>query len=146
MNREELRTCIVATTDTEGKKEQHKAYFHRWHENRLGNSCMLYGIVEYEDGSIHGAIPGEITFTDRETIQINKSLIVEGDICEFGKNEKVFVYVSLGRGSSDSKGAIEGFYLTGKNKGHIGAFYLKELRKTDKHFDIDNILKNVCAE
>ena len=56
------------------------------------------------------------------------------------------MYVTLGSVSIDSDGFVEGFYLTGKNAGHIGSFNLKALRKTDKHFDIEDILKNVYAE
>lgn len=157
MNKEELRPCnvcvfnIVKDAFGEDGVEHHKAYFHEWYERKNGGFSELNAAVEYEDGTIHLVNSNSITFTDRkiigrESIQQNKDFIVEGDICEFGRNETVLMYVTLGNGRNDADGYIEGIYLTGGNKGHIGRFEMKKLRKTDKHFDIDNILKNACSE
>lgn len=155
--REELRPCnvcvfnIVKDAFGEDGVEHHKGYFHRWSERKIGAFSELFAVVEYEDGTIHLVNSNNITFTDRkitdrESIQKNKDFIVEGDICEFGKNETVLMYVTLGNGRNDADGYVEGIYLTGGNKGHIGRFEMKKLRKTDKHFEIDNILKNVRAD
>lgn len=149
---EELRSCNVCTFNivkdafVENGVENHRGYFHRWIEREIGAFSELLAVVEYEDGTIHLVNSSRITFTDRKNtdrvnIQKNKDFIIQGDICEFGKNEKVFIYVSLGSGKNNEDRYVEGFYLTGGNKGHIGRFNLKELRKTDKHFEIDNILK-----
>lgn len=150
--KEELRPCIVTIIEW-GKNpidrrvfpEKRKAHFHGW----TGEKNIL-GIVEYADGKIDNVNPMQIAFTDKQKTEVNvicnKSVVSEGDICEFGKNEEVLVYVTLGSVSIDSDGFVEGFYLTGKNAGHIGSFNLKALRKTDKHFDIEDILKNVYAE
>ncbi len=71
MSKDELRPCIVKIDiidlETEEIKntEVHKALFHMWHEDAMGNYKNLFAVVEYEDGNIHFVRPGEITFTDR---------------------------------------------------------------------------------
>ena len=58
--------------------EEHNGYFHRWSERywTVGESPMVGGhsagqmsdtvaIVEYEDGTVHEVLPGQIQFTDR---------------------------------------------------------------------------------
>lgn len=92
IQKEELRPCIVKieeVTDSlkriDGKRitniikeaELHKGYFHTWGSNQYvtngyivgtvaGQISYLYGVVEYEDGSIHKVDPECITFTDRQ--------------------------------------------------------------------------------
>lgn len=149
--KEDLRPCIVTIIEWDKKPidrrvfpEKRKAYFHGW----TGKKNIL-GVVEYEDGRIDTVKPMQIAFSDKKielSIDSENKIITEGDICEFGKNETALMYVTLGSGRNDEDRYVEGFYLTGGNKGHIGRFKLKELRKTDKHFDIDNIMKNVCTE
>ena len=64
--------CVVQ------EAEEHKGYFHRWSERywAVGESPMVgghsagqmsatVGIVEYEDGTVHEVLPGQIQFTDR---------------------------------------------------------------------------------
>ena len=167
---EELRPCIVEIGEQveerkfiHGKREveiikraeTHKGHFHIWGSEAYvtngylvgttaGQVSSFYGVVEYEDGTVHKVAPECITFTDMHNETVNKEsekdMIVEGDVCEFGKNEKVYVCVTLGRGSMTDGRCVEGFYLTGGNVGHIGRFNLKELRKTDKHINIENFL------
>lgn len=95
--REDLRPCIIKIVEEtvtaraiHGEKhtkvikeaETHKGYFHTWaHESYVTNGFMvgttagqvytLYGIVEYEDGSIHKVAPECITFTDNHVISVN---------------------------------------------------------------------------
>lgn len=88
MNKEELRPCIVTIATypqgrikgnaiIEQKTETHKGYFHTWaveayvtngflSGTTAGQMSTLYGIVEYEDGTIHRLAPECIRFTDRE--------------------------------------------------------------------------------
>ena len=75
-----------------------------------------------------------------EEYELSKITINVGDVCKFGTNEEVDVYVTMGTGNTKESAYVEGFYLTGKNKGHIGRFDTKELRKTEDHIDIDDIL------
>lgn len=67
----EFQTRIVREAET------HKGYFHTWGSEAYvtngylagttaGQVSTLYGVVEYEDGSIHLVRPQEITFTDRD--------------------------------------------------------------------------------
>lgn len=150
--KEELRPCkvnivrevTIGLLGIKEEKEEHNAYFHIWHVEKEHKGEPLSAVVEYEDGTIHFVNPWQITFTDRQNVTVDskseKAMIVEGDICEFGKNEKVYVCVTLGRGSMTDDRYVEGFYLTGGNVGHVGSFNLKELRKTDKHINIENFL------
>lgn len=88
------------------------------------------------------------SFTEKYTPQeaLEKLLdwegrIKEGDICKFGVPDvESDILVTLGSGNPKDNGYVKGIYLNGHNKGNIGQFKLKELRKTDKHFEIDNIL------
>lgn len=93
MDKKELRSCIVNIAEvTEkyrvagnsviqtrivNKAETYKGYFHTWaHESYVTNGFIagttagqistLYGIVEYEDGTIHKVPPECIAFTDRK--------------------------------------------------------------------------------
>ncbi len=64
----ELRPCIV---------DDHKALFHGWTEKEYvveaslmiggapaGQIKYLYGVVEYEDGTVHMCVPTQIRFAD----------------------------------------------------------------------------------
>ena len=66
----EYRPCIV---------DDHKALFHIWTEKSYpveasplvggapaGQINYLYGVVEYEDGSVHLCVPSQIQFTDEK--------------------------------------------------------------------------------
>lgn len=89
MKKQELRPCIVDipgeyesmryvglgidpteihTKCTRGP-EHHKGWFHRWIKNQFSfDSCTgveSFGLVEYEDGSVHKVDPECITFMDR---------------------------------------------------------------------------------
>lgn len=91
--RENLRPCIVnipevteryrtagnsvIQTRIVSEAETHKGYFHTWaHESYVTNGFMvgttagqvstLYGVVEYEDGTVHKVDPECITFTDKD--------------------------------------------------------------------------------
>lgn len=91
--KEDLRPCIVnipevteryrtagnsvIQTRIVSEAETNKGYFHTWaHESYVTNGLMigttagqvstLYGVVEYEDGTIHKVDPKCITFTDRD--------------------------------------------------------------------------------
>lgn len=92
VRKEELRPCIVrveeiaeSSRDRLGIKsvdiireaEIHKGYFHVWGSEQYvtngylvgtvaGQVSSLYGVVEYEDGSIHKVDPECIIFTDRD--------------------------------------------------------------------------------
>lgn len=87
-----LRLCIVKigeetieTRSIHGERhakvikeaETHKGYFHTWgSESYVTNGYLVgttagqvstfYGVVEYEDGSVHKVAPECIAFTDRE--------------------------------------------------------------------------------
>lgn len=76
---ERYRTTKIAEFQTRVIKEAetHKGYFHTWaYESYVTNGFMvgttagqvstLYGVVEYEDGTIHKVNPKCITFTDRD--------------------------------------------------------------------------------
>ena len=96
--REELRPCIVNIPEVTEKcraagnsviqtrvvneAETHKGYFHTWaHESYATNGFIVgttaghvsspYGIVEYEDGTVHKVDPECITFTDKHVISVN---------------------------------------------------------------------------
>lgn len=71
--KEDLRPCIVTIIEWDKKPidrkvfpERKKAYFHRW----TGEKNIL-GIVEYEDGRIDTVKPMQITFSDRQKVNIN---------------------------------------------------------------------------
>lgn len=90
----ELRPCIVKVGEITKRKcsingvsktnvikeaETHKGYFHTWgSEQYVTNGCLVgtvaeqvssfYGVVEYEDGSVHKVDPESIIFTDRQNI------------------------------------------------------------------------------
>lgn len=96
--REELRPCIVNIPEITEKyrtagnsviqtrvvreAETHKGYFHTWgSEAYVTNGLMvgttagqvstLYGVVEYEDGTVHKVDPECITFTERQKVNID---------------------------------------------------------------------------
>ena len=96
--KEDLRPCIVNIPEVTDRyqaardsliqtrivreAETHKGYFHVWaHESNVTNGFMdgttdgqvssLYGIVEYEDGTVHKVEPECITFTDKHVISVN---------------------------------------------------------------------------
>lgn len=89
------------------------------------------------------------SFTEKYTPQeaLEKFLdwegrIKEGDICKFGLPDiECDVLVTLGSGNPKDNCYVKGVYLNGHNKGNIGQFNTKELRKTDKRFELDEILK-----
>lgn len=88
MNKEELRPCIVKImkypnrkinqcSKIEPEEEIHKGYFHTWGSVEYvtngylagtiaGQISMLYGVVEYENGTVHRVPPECITFADRK--------------------------------------------------------------------------------
>jgi len=88
MDKKELRPCIVKIlkyphtkrnqcSKLEPKEEIHEGYFHTWEieahvtngflaGTTAGQMSTLYGVVEYEDGTMHRVPPECITFTDRE--------------------------------------------------------------------------------
>lgn len=91
MQKSELRPCIVkigeiterecwangkSETKVIKEAETRKGYFHIWASVQYvtngflagtvaGQVSTFYGVVEYEDGSIHKVDPECITFTDR---------------------------------------------------------------------------------
>lgn len=96
--KENLRPCIVNIAEITEKyrtagnsviqtrvvreAETHKGYFHAWaHESYVTNGYLagttagqvstLYGVVEYEDGTIHKVDPKCIAFTDNHVISVN---------------------------------------------------------------------------
>lgn len=96
--KENLRPCIINIPEITGKyrtegnsviqtrvvreAETHKGYFHTWaHESYVTNGFVvgttagqvssLYGIVEYEDGTVHKVEPECIIFTDKHVISVN---------------------------------------------------------------------------
>lgn len=93
MYRNQLRSCTVRVNevtetyrtlpDMEGKTrvikeaKTHKGYFHTWGVEAYtttgylvgtvpGQVSTLYGLVEYEDGTMHKVDPGCIRFLDRD--------------------------------------------------------------------------------
>lgn len=60
----EFQTRVIKEAET------HKGYFHRWIDEGASSGCesiiKSYGIVEYEDGTVHKVDPECITFTDRD--------------------------------------------------------------------------------
>lgn len=72
MSRDELRPCSIETveinleTEEVEKAEVHKAFFHRWYEDEIGNYKQLIAVVEYEDGTIHFVKPQQITFINKK--------------------------------------------------------------------------------
>lgn len=97
MDRQELRPCIVKigeetkecrkisgerTIEVIKEAETHKGYFHTWGSESYvtngflagttaGQASTLYGVVEYEDGTVHKVSPECITFTDKHVISVN---------------------------------------------------------------------------
>lgn len=90
MNKEELRPCIVKIikhpyvvkreqcSRSDPEEETRKGYFHTWGTESYvtsgylagttaGQISTLYGVVEYEDGTVHRVSPECITFADRES-------------------------------------------------------------------------------
>ena len=72
----EFQTRVIKEAET------HKGYFHTWaHESYVTNGFMvgttagqvstLYGVVEYEDGTIHKVDPECIALTDNHVISVN---------------------------------------------------------------------------
>lgn len=94
MNRDELRPCIVKMLKYPNRKikqcikiepeeETYKGYFHTWANEAYvtngyltgttaGQISSMYGIVEYEDGTVHRVPPECIEFTDRESYSCEK--------------------------------------------------------------------------
>lgn len=93
MQNEQLRPCMVKVSeiietyqshpDREKKirvakeAETKKGYFHTWGVEAYttngylvgtvpGQVSMLYGLVEYEDGTLHKIDPERVIFTDRD--------------------------------------------------------------------------------
>lgn len=92
IQKEELRPCIVRIgeisqtvrtmqgerkTEVIKEAEIHKGYFHTWGNEQYvmngylvgtvaGQFSSLYGVVEFEDGTVHKVEPECITFTDRD--------------------------------------------------------------------------------
>lgn len=78
MRKEELRPCIVREIvenisddgDVGVSFRTHNGFFHRWYESSMEKNGSkinhIFGIVEYEDGTVHNHYPSEIQFTDRE--------------------------------------------------------------------------------
>lgn len=86
MNKNELRPCIVKMlkypkrkrnqcSKIDPEEEIHKGYFHIWGSESYvvnayligetsGQISTLYGVVEYEDGTVHRVPPECITFTE----------------------------------------------------------------------------------
>lgn len=80
MSRESLRTCIVEMPENLSAKSVHcgiekprrqVGYFHLWccesedaYIIGASRASTLYGIVEYDDGTVHRVPPEYITFTD----------------------------------------------------------------------------------
>ena len=69
--------CGEYRTDIIRKAETHKGYFHTWGTESYttngylagtvaGQVSTLYGLVEYEDGTMHKVDPECITFIDRD--------------------------------------------------------------------------------
>lgn len=67
----ETLQCINSDPITRIVKEgeTHKGYFHKWIDEGASSGCesvmKSYGIVEYDDGTVHKVDPECITFTDR---------------------------------------------------------------------------------
>lgn len=81
---EKYRTAgnSVIQTRVVREAETHKGYFHTWGSEAYaanglvagttaGQVPTLYGVVEYEDGTIHKVDPECITFTDRQKVNID---------------------------------------------------------------------------
>ena len=86
MDKQELRPCIVKMlkdphktrnqcSKSEPEEEIHEGYFHTWGSESYvvnayligetsGQISTLYGVVEYEDGTVHRVPPECITFTE----------------------------------------------------------------------------------
>ena len=84
MNKNELRPCIVKMlkdpkrnqcSKIDPEEEIHNGYFHIWGSESYvvnayligetsGQISTLYGVVEYEDGTVHRVPPECITFTE----------------------------------------------------------------------------------
>ncbi len=93
MEKDGLRPCIVEIMDYSLKNpfvcqyvkqqtETHKGYFHTWASESYvtggflvgmvaGRTSTLYGVVEYEDGTVHRVPPECITFTDKQNTDVN---------------------------------------------------------------------------
>ncbi|MDE7327958.1 MAG: hypothetical protein K2N63_17050 [Lachnospiraceae bacterium] len=92
VRKEELRPCVVkigellrtvrnatgeCSREVIKEAEIHKGYFHTWANEQYvtngylvgtvaGQMSSLYGVVEYEDGTVHRIDPECIIFTDRQ--------------------------------------------------------------------------------
>lgn len=79
MNHRELRLCTVRTKNEDGKDEERRAIFHEWSRwaSVVDPSPMIGGhpggtvagtvaIVEYMNGQVDTAYPGQIRFLDTE--------------------------------------------------------------------------------
>lgn len=92
VRKEELRPCVVkigelprtvrnatgeCSREVLKEAEIHKGYFHTWANEQYvtngylvgtvaGQMSSLYGVVEYEDGTVHRIDPECIIFTDRQ--------------------------------------------------------------------------------
>ena len=71
---EETKTVRYANSEPIAKivkeGETHKGYFHKWIDEGASIGCesvmKSYGIVEYDDGTVHKVDPECITFSDRD--------------------------------------------------------------------------------
>lgn len=98
MTREELRPCVINIAEVTERyrtnrsaefqtrvvkeAEVHKGYFHTWASEAYvtngylvgttaGQVSSFYGVVEYEDGTVHKVAPECIAFTDRQNVTVN---------------------------------------------------------------------------
>lgn len=94
--RVEYRPCIVTTKKGRGY-ERKKALFHCWNfrselhgaspligGHSAGQVSETFGIVEYEDGTVHEVFPTQIMFVDRE-IKNYAFCVDEKELKEDGK-------------------------------------------------------------
>ena len=83
------RPCTVLVRE---KKEdvKHKAWFHRWVDyaqvreaimtgTSSGQLMQTYGIVEYEDGTVHEVYPGQIRFNEPPRMDNPTATEMEGE-------------------------------------------------------------------
>lgn len=66
--------------------EEHKALFHRWVDIGIDSHIGVFGLVEYEDGTIHLVNAVEIRLTDRIKTEIG---IDEKVFTDFMKNARL---------------------------------------------------------
>ena len=111
MTERELRPCIVKIEKQQNRNsrqcrivetETHKGYFHKWDNEAYvvngylagttaGQMSTMYGIVEYEDGTVHRVLPECISFVDNDINENKeKKTVTENEALEVLKthNEK----------------------------------------------------------